>query len=140
MKKSIKLLSIFTVLFFLSMPLIAQECSGISLNRNIQLNKSSDIEEIKIDVAKNTNHMNIGVNSTIRSGSLTVELFDPKGNKQGNFSVESQISSNDQKKECVSGQMQKTIKNPMSGHWIVKLKPKKAQGEVSICSRLVDEK
>lgn len=122
---------------------IAQEecnCSSSNTTRNIELEDSSSNEVIKVAVADDANHLMIGVNSTITSGSLTMEIFDPKGNKQGNFSVESMMRSSSnskgKNKETVCGQLNKSFKDPMKGDWTVKLKPKKVSGKIQISSHL----
>ncbi len=110
------------------------ECNATTLSRNIELDGSSDTEDIKIEVSDETKKMFIGVNSTIESGYLTVEIYDPSGNKKGNFSVESQVKSSDKKREQVCGQMQKQIEDPEKGTWRVKLIPKNAVGKIHIQS------
>ena len=111
--------------------------------RSIELEASSDNESITLQVEKDVECLQIGVNSTIKSGSLTMEIYDPKGNKQGNFSVESQISSSSasqgKKKELVCGQLNKTIKEPMAGAWQVKLFPKTVTGTINILSHQGNE-
>ncbi len=111
-----------------------QCCDGISLARSIEFNGSSDTEQIKVEVSEGSKDLTLQVNGTIKSGYLTVEIFDPKGNKKGNFSIESQISSSDTKKEMVCGQMSRQIKDPMKGSWIVKLIPKDVVGDITINS------
>jgi len=137
MTKSIKLITA-VVLFLMSTPIaLAQHsnCSS-SLSRSIKLDKSSKKEEIKIEVADNVKCLNIGLNSTISEGSLTAEIYDPNGDKQGYFVVESQLSSSSsssgKNSEMVCGQLNKTINDPMKGDWVVKLKPKKVTGKIQI--------
>ncbi len=137
MKKSIYLL---VYLFLFTSVCQAQihnqhSCNAVSLNRTIELNGSSDQESIIIDVPKGTSKMHVSINSIIKSGYLTVELYDPKGNKKGNFSIESQLNST-KKKDQVCGQMQKHIEDPLKGKWIVLLVPNKVIGDISICTSL----
>ena len=139
MKQLIKLFTCLTLFLLLSTTVVGQQCNGITLNRNIELDGSSDTEEIKVEVSKDTTTLFIGINSTIQSGQLTIELYDPKGNKHGNFSVESQLKSNKSRTESVCGQMQKQIKDPVKGDWIVKLIPNKVIGNVSICTSLTEQ-
>ena len=137
MKNAIKL-STFIFLLVFGVNGFAQQqgqCyNGITMTRNIQFNGSSDSEQIKVEVSDDTKDLNLNVNGTIKSGYLTVEIFDPKGNKKGNFSIESQISASDTKKEMVCGQMSKQIKDPMKGNWIIKLTPKNVVGDITINS------
>ncbi|MEM7186862.1 MAG: hypothetical protein AAF466_09400 [Bacteroidota bacterium] len=144
MTKSIKLITA-VVIFLMTTPLaFAQHSSCHStLTRSIKLDNSSKKEEIKIEVADDVKCLGIGLNSTISEGSLTVEIFDPNGDKQGNFSVESQMSSSSSSEgknsEMVCGQLNKTIKEPMKGDWVVKLKPKKVTGKIQINSYQSDK-
>jgi len=115
-----------------------ENCSNTNTTRNIQLDDSSSNEVVKVEVKENAKHLMIGVNSTISSGSLTMEIYDPKGNKQGNFSVESMMSSSSsskgKNKETVCGQLNKSFQDPMKGDWTIKLKPKKVSGKIQINS------
>ncbi|WP_299116638.1 hypothetical protein [uncultured Winogradskyella sp.] len=140
MKKSIQL---FLCLFLFSALIQAQQrqldsCNSTSTNRTIQFDGSSEQQAIIIDVSKDTNKMHVSINSTVKSGYLTVELYDPKGNKKGNFSIESQVNTSE-KKEQVCGQMQKHIEDPVNGKWTVLLVPNKVIGDVSICTSLHNE-
>jgi len=141
MTKSIKLIATVSLILFMAPIAIAQHenhCSNSNTSRSIELNDSSSNKVVKVEVKDNSKHLMIGVNSTITSGSLTMEIFDPKGNKQGNFSVESMMSSNSnskgKNKETVCGQLNKSFKDPMKGDWTVKLKPKKVSGKIQINS------
>ncbi|WP_298903327.1 hypothetical protein [uncultured Psychroserpens sp.] len=140
MKKSIKLVTCLFLL--LSLSIQAQQnnqkhCDAITLNRSIQFDGSSDTEEIKVEVADSAKKLYVSINSTIKSGYLTVEVYDPKGNKKGNFSIESQVKSSNKKKELVCGQMQKHIDDPIQGNWVIKLIPNNVAGDVSICTSMM---
>ena len=111
-----------------------KQCSGTSMTRTIELDDSSETEKIKIDVAEDTKNLSFNVYGLVKSGSLTVEVYDPKGNKHGNFSVESQIKASSTAKEKVCGQMQRSIKDPVKGKWVIKLIPKNVTGEISMCA------
>ena len=135
MKTSIKSCAAVILLIFVSFSAVAQKsCNSNNTTRNITLDGSSDTENIKLEVADNVKDLHLGINSTISSGYLTVEIYDPKGGKQGYFSVESQMSSGAKKKEEVCGQMNKQINEPMKGEWTVKLIPKNVKGKISIMS------
>jgi len=141
MTKSIKLIATVSLILFMVPIAIGQHkenCSNTNTTRNIQLDDSSSNEVVKVEVKENAKHLMIGVNSTISSGSLTMEIYDPKGNKQGNFSVESMMSSSSsskgKNKETVCGQLNKSFQDPMKGDWTIKLKPKKVSGKIQINS------
>jgi len=140
MTKSIKLRAVIILLLLLGpIAMAQQDCTDFSITRTIHLNESSNTKEIKLEVNDDVKCLQIGLISTIESGALTIEIYDPNGDKQGNFSMESDLSSNSssagKNKDLVCGQLNKTIKDPMKGNWIVKLKPKKVTGEIMINSR-----
>lgn len=140
MTKSITLRVVIIVLLFIGpLAMAQQDCTDYKITRTIQLDESSKTKEIKLEVNDDVKCLQIGLISTIESGALTIEIYDPKGDKQGNFSVESELSSNSssagKNKDLVCGQLNKTINKPMKGNWTVKLKPKKATGEIQINSR-----
>ena len=140
MKKTFKL---FACLFLFTAIVNAQQfsqksCNAVCKTRTIELDDSSDKETITVDVSEDVNKMHLNINSNVKSGYLTVELYDPKGNKKGNFSIESQSKSS-KTKEQVCGQMQKYIEDPIEGKWTVVLVPKKVVGNVSICTSLYNE-
>ena len=140
MTKSIKLRAVIILVLLLGpIAMAQQDCTDFSITRTIQLDASSKTKEIKLEVNDDVKCLQIGLISTIESGALTIEIYDPNGDKQGNFSVESGLSSSSssagKNKDLVCGQLNKTIKDPMKGNWIVKLKPKKVTGEIMINSR-----
>ena len=139
MTHSIKLNAAVLILLLSTTLMLGQQhgkhenCSSSSVTRSIELNDSSKSKTVTLEVSKGTKNFMIGVNSLISSGSLTMEIFDPKGNKQGNFSVESQMNNQGaDAKEEVCGQLNRSFSDPMAGDWSVKLKPKKVTGKVSI--------
>ena len=121
------------------MAIAQQDCTDYKITRTIHLDESSKTKEINLEVNEDVVCLQIGLISTIESGALTIEIYDPNGDKQGNFSVESDLSSSSssagKNKDLVCGQLNKTIKDPMKGNWTVKLKPKKVTGEIMINSR-----
>ncbi|MEL6810002.1 MAG: hypothetical protein AAFP76_01560 [Bacteroidota bacterium] len=147
MTKSIKLNAAVILLLLLSPVVLAQQhgqhsnCSDYHTARTIELDDSSNNESIKMEVDKDTKNLMISVNSLISSGSLTMEILDPKGDKQGNFSVESQLSSSTssggKNKEEVCGQLNKSFSEPMAGSWTIKLKPRKVTGKIQVSSHQI---
>ena len=145
MKTSIKL--IITLVTFLSashaidaQQISMENCSSSTTNRTIKLENSSENEDITIAIPKDLGCMHIAISSTINSGYLTVEIYDPKGNKKGNFSIESQVKSSASKSEMVCGQLQKQINDPIAGDWVVKLIPNNVSGDISINTLQMERK
>lgn len=140
MKKSIQLLVFICAIVLYGQQSFAQDCTSVNTSRNIELDGSSEREEIKLNVAEDVKHLHLFINSTISTGFLTVEIYDPKGKKRGYYTVESQMNSNAKKKETVCGQMQKQISDPIKGDWVVRLIPKNVKGKVSVHSGQTQEK
>lgn len=116
----------------------------LNMDRKIDLNGDSTTEEIKIEVQKGTSGLEMAISSVIRSGSLTIEIYNPNGEKKGNFSVGGQLkpSTIDRNKkdgggksEVANGRITKYIENPQLGNWVIKIIPERAEGGVSITSR-----
>ncbi|MEM5564477.1 hypothetical protein WNY78_05160 [Psychroserpens sp. AS72] len=139
------LLSISILLFvlFSFQTSIAQETSTFDLKRSIKLTPEDiEAQNIKLSVYEKTSFVGLNISCKVILGNLKVEIYDPNGNKQGEFAVESQIldksngtKDNFYEKETVEGQIEKFLKNPMRGDWIVKLIPIKTYAEVEINSR-----
>jgi len=112
-------------------------CSNISLNKEINLTDfDSEKREIKINVAKNTTRVSLNVNCHIETGGLTIEIYNSKGKKQSNFSVEGSSKSKYKKGkgEPAHGQINLNTSSPTEGDWIIKVIPKQAIGKIQICS------
>lgn len=91
------------------------------------------IVKIKV-IHENTLFFNI--NCTINSGSVLIEVFDPKGQKEGELSLEHREKSAAKKGTRISGStsgsLNKIINAPEKGEWEVKVKPKKSNGHIYI--------
>jgi len=100
------------------------------LQRTIKLEKDSKTEEVIIPIKQKTQKFELMINSSVTIGKLKIELYDPNDIKQGNFTVGTQLNS--EKKEIVNGNIQKSLKEPLSGNWKVKIIPTDATGSVKI--------
>lgn len=145
MKTLVKLFAGTLTFMFLLTNLSFGQGTELDLKRSISLSGDSETEEIEIKVEE-TVLLNINIKSNVKVGGLTIEIYDPNGEKQGNFSVGSQLNLNKSsmeskdkksKNEEVSGQIEKKIKEPVNGNWIIKIIPNKAEGTVLIRSKQV---
>ncbi len=141
MKKMVKLVSatLLAILIFAGFAMGQNENTLIKLNRNIRLNGDSEKEEVKVEVNEKTKLFILKIRSDIRAGALTIEISDPNGEKKGNFSVGSQLNMSmknrkekNSKKETVHGEINKIFKEPLTGNWIIKIRPSKSHGIVRI--------
>jgi len=139
MKKLLKnVLGILLFSIFIVSTGHAQVVANFSLERVISFRGDSENKEIKVEVSDN-NIINLAIKSVLTQGEIKVEIFDQKGKKQGNFSVECQIATLDQKErnmfqpvEKVTGNYSKMIRTSEGGTWIIKIAPKNAMGNVNI--------
>jgi hypothetical protein len=136
MKKSLKYFIGITILLFINMVnILAQDPYEESVS-SINFVGSSAVQSVSIIIKENTQNFDVVVNSTVKKGSVTIEIIDPNGNKFGNFSIEAQSGSDDKKPEKAAGMITKSILSPMKGEWEIKIMPMEADGAVRISSKL----
>ncbi|MEO5601548.1 MAG: hypothetical protein ABIR06_11545 [Cyclobacteriaceae bacterium] len=102
----------------------------VTLQREITLDKDSKSEEVILKIEDDVDRFELIINSKVITGNLKIEVYDPKGNKQGTFSVGTQL--NGEKSERVNGKISKSLKHPQSGNWKVNIFPTKATGIITI--------
>ena len=148
MKKIVKLVKACLLAMFIFVnPVISQnESSQLSIDRRIRLFGDSAQEEITVKIDKKTDRFSLSINSHIEAGKLTIEIYDSHNEKRGNFSVGSQIGADQSakdktkgKREDVRGQINKSVREPISGNWKIKIIPIKAKGIISIKTQQLSE-
>lgn len=113
----------------------------------IKLNGETEVKEVIIPLRDSLNSVNIIVTSLIGAGELTLEIFDPTGEKHGNFTLGCQMNNIvsqkkenqkitardiDDSDEKAFGNLFRTIKNPIRGAWKAKITNKGAIGNIQI--------
>jgi hypothetical protein len=99
-----------------------------SIKMDIAFNSQTEPTEIKLPILAIGN-LNIIIEAQINQGELIIELYDPQGEKQGNFTIGSPSFSS---KESVKGSISKKVINSNKAEWIVKFIPKNASGAIEI--------
>ncbi len=115
----------------------SNHCSTVSLKKQIKLTDfDSEKRDIKLSIAKNTSRVSLNVNCLIEVGELTVEVYNSKGKKQGDFSVEGASKAKYKKgnTEPVEGQINFDTSSPVEGDWVIKIIPKQAIGKIMVRS------
>ncbi len=102
----------------------------VDLQRNIRLDRDSKPEEVIINIKQKTLKFDMMISSSVTQGKLLIELYDPTNAKDGNFTVGTQLNS--ENKEMVNGRIQKSLNEPQPGDWKVKIIPSEATGNISI--------
>jgi hypothetical protein len=88
MKKLLKNLSVAILLLsFLTGISRGQDKTDLNFSKNIILKSESTEQKIPVTVSDSCAFLNFRIAGTIQEGELTVEIYDPKGELQGNFSI-----------------------------------------------------
>jgi hypothetical protein len=98
-KLSIKILvtfylTLFTTCFVLAQEKIDYDAEGGLIQFNIFHFEGTEKNDITFSVPKQLKNLNIEIKSYISIGELSIKIFDPTGEEQGNFSVQGQLNSN----------------------------------------------
>lgn len=126
------------VLLVLTFSLIGQsQESSFNLRREIQLNNEDSREKIvSLNVGEDTNQVLVKINCRITEGRVTINMVSPSGEKKGDFEIESQYiegtNENVDSNEVVEGTINKNLKMPEKGKWLIVIKPIKASGILRI--------
>lgn len=108
----------------------------VNLQRSIKLDNDSKTEEIIIDINENTQKYQLLISSSIVSGKLTIEVYDPNGTKQENVTISAQLDS--KKKEMVQANINKSLTEPQAGKWKIKIIPSNATGNINIQTSTIE--
>lgn len=104
------------------------------LIKNISLsNESNSTKTIPFEVTyKNT--LRIGIRANVSSGIISIEIFNPKGIKEGELSLTFKSGADKEKEEMeyTSGALDKTILGAEVGEWKIKISSKKSEGSVAM--------
>ena len=142
--KRLLTISIFLIALCISHPAIAQSFT-FDLKRSINLTSNDkDDQSIILNVTEKTSSLGLDINCKVLLGSLKIEIYNPKGEKQGEFAVESQLKEKlplnydeSLNRELVEGKIEKIISDPIAGKWIIKLIPTKTYASIKINSRFI---
>lgn len=113
----------------------------------IILNNETGVREKIIPLNDSLNSITIMSYSLIQTGSLTLEIFDPSGEKQVNYSIKCPSKNNARvnkykkidhnligldENKAASGDLIRTIKNPIKGDWKAKIYSDQTSGVIYI--------
>lgn len=141
MKKTFGIyVGLLTLMMAFVNPLQAQS-TVVDLDRKVSLEATTKTEEFAVTVGEKASRLDIMIQSWVSAGELTIEIYDPAGEKVGNFSVGNQMQTEvsvpvDGKEEQVKGRISKNVKEPAQGRWVVKVIPQKTTGKVEMRSRV----
>jgi len=106
------------------------------LLKNITLtNQSKNSNPIIFKVTSKTT-LRIGIRAHISSGTALIEIYNPKGVKEGELSLnfKSEPNSNEEREELkyTSAALDKTISSAEVGEWQIKISSQKSEGTVAM--------
>lgn len=116
------------------------QSTEFTTTRNLVFNQSSKTKSVDVKIPKAIEALSIEIRCGIKKGNVTIQIFDPSGVKQGEFSVENTEESEEEQsllsmmRENVVGEINKYIKKPVSGTWVIKFLPENATGHVEMRS------
>jgi len=137
MKKIVKITTIIsTIIFVFTLAGFGQDEMRINRNKNLEFNGESKTAVIKITSSDEYNYLRLNIACQLSEGKVTVEFVDPKGEKQGSFTVKTDeppvTGENTKSEQMVSGQMSKAFSKPAKGDWFVRAIPTNAVGTLSL--------
>lgn len=136
--KTIKLNYVTIVLFLLALcnKSLGQENISLSTLQKVNFQAESNVKEVKIEVSKEFNFLRIDVQSKFHDGDVLVSILDPNGKLKESFTIKAEKKNPKEsliKNESYSAKMIKRYRNPISGLWLVQIKPlKKSSGQTLV--------
>ena len=139
---TVKIKHLGLMLLLLSGSMLMAQATDFTTTRRLGFNNSTKTQTVEIDTPKNSSSLGLQILCTVKNGAVKIEIFNPSGKKEGEFSVESTENEGsnslfDLLDEGVSGEINKMIYEPHVGSWKIKFIPENATGKVQIVSRLI---
>jgi hypothetical protein len=113
----------------------AQPLYDSDLQKIIYLLEGNDKKEIVLPVTDRYNFLALPFRASVIDGELSVEIYDPSGERLKNFTVGFGSQSNPDNK-IKSTMAYLPYKNPMKGKWIIKLSCKNVKGSFVVATNL----
>jgi hypothetical protein len=110
----------------------------ISINRSRKLEfvNESKKSEVKITMTDEYNYLGISIRSQFSKGTVMVEIYNPKGEKQGTYTLKTEetvvLGDNTSSGEEVTGSFDKYFKLPLTGEWVIRAIPTAATGSIQL--------
>lgn len=108
----------------------------IKRSRSMGFQNESKKSEVKITMTNEYNYLGISIRSKFIKGTVVVEIFDPKGDKQGSYTLKTEetvvLGDNTTSGEQVSGEFDKYFRLPINGEWIIRAVPTSATGTIEL--------
>jgi hypothetical protein len=116
------------LLLFSPRGLMAQDYSKVEGENQLQFNEQkSKVAFFTIDVTEGYNYLKILVKAQVQEGNLLCEILDPEGKliREINIVTSANTGKHNNFSSMMKGEMQKSIRMPEKGNWMVRLSPEK---------------
>jgi hypothetical protein len=108
----------------------------IERKASLRFSGETKVSEAKIEMTGDYNYLRIALHGGFISGSVTVEMIDPKGEVRGKFSLKTDdlVITGDKTsiQQMVNGDMLKEFRIPLIGDWIIRASGVTAEGVLDI--------
>ncbi len=111
----------------------------IRLQRGVRsfYKSESKKSEVKVNMTDDHNLLRISIKSSFSEGVVIVEIIDPKGEKQGSYTLKRDDAVVNGENtttpfDIVEGEFAKTFRFPIKGEWIIRSLPTAATGNMEI--------
>jgi hypothetical protein len=118
-----------------------KEYTEMENSKTLHFENESTRAEVKIKLTDDFNFMLIQIHGSFEKGETLIELFDPKGDKKGFFTIKTETTitkgKNTTLMEIVHGKLEKHFREPLKGDWLIRISPKNAFGFINVSSTLI---
>ncbi len=143
MKKTGTIFITALIFLLISTASFGQTTTRFEIKRGISLKYDTRTREYKVPITGKNSSLWILASSNIRMGRMDIEILNPNGGVEGEFSVGSEtpvkseknkngLVSGSETRETVVGKLEKDFSKPAKGTWIIRLKSLKCTGVINI--------
>ena len=116
----------FILLSVCTCGLISQDYIKVKGENQLQFDaQKTKVASFPIDVTEGYNYLKILVEAQVQKGNLLCEIIDPQGKVIREMKIETSKNTENHPNynSMMKGEMQKSIRMPLIGKWIVRLSP-----------------
>jgi len=141
MKNTIRITCLIFLLVGLNIISLGQDYLKLERNYSIAFNNESVPTEFEVDFTNEYNFLSFKITGELSEGQLLIELIDPKKNLVRSCSVVTVAPSKQGEmtlyKEYVQAKLEKSVREPIVGIWLVRITPLNAKGRTRMHTILV---
>lgn len=128
------IMTIMSLMIFSSANLLFSQNNN-NILKHINISAQSKIEKVNVEILEETIHFSFSISCNTRAGSIKIEIYNPNGEKVDDITVKN-LAKKASLIENVNGQLNKKIKYPEEGTWVIKIIPTNSIASISISCNL----